>query len=271
MWANIYPRKSFSTYRGMSLNFPACTQNVSPGVTALIVGLTTGRCFYEGKCKKCINTTKIVAAAPNEFITLSRAEASTGVSYTSGNISDEIGSREYWCDGALGSVSLGPGSWLIGTPNCTVEHLTVTGPGAHIEGVSIDTYGPLNGVDLFLKDLEGGIAVIAPSKGAFSTRCEGLTVVNARVAVGGCRDAWSATGSKTVAIYQASSAPTGDPGTIISIDAITGVFGRSYEARFFEGVTDVGSKRDIFDTSLVFLASSIVALFGVWYLTDESD
>jgi hypothetical protein len=250
------------------LTFPECTENVSPGVTALLVGLTTANCYWEGNCRECTqNTAPIVAAAPDEFVTLSVAAASRGIAYTSGNITDTAGSREFWCDGQLGSVSLGPDSWLVGTPNCVVEYLTVTGTGARVEGATINAYGPLVGINLHLQDLRGAVAVVSPKKGAYSVRCEGLTVVDAQVAVGGCRDAWSASGKNAVAIYQASSAPSGDPGTTISIDAITAVFGRSYEARFFEGVTDIDSKQAIFETSIVFLGSSILVLFGAWWIT----
>ena len=253
----------------MALTFPGCAQNVSPGAVALLVGLSTGTCYQEGTCRECNNTLveSLVAASPDEFVRLSVAEASRATTLTRGNISDAVGSREFYCNGPLGSVSLGPGSWLIGTPNCTVEYLTVTGTGARVEGATINAYGPLEGVGLQLRDLQGATAVIAPTKGAFSVRCNGLSVVDARVAVGGCRDDWSATGEKAVAIYQASKAPAGNPGTIISIDAITDVFGRPYEARFFEGITDVDSKQAIFETSIIFVATSFVALFGAWWLT----
>lgn len=236
---------------------------------ALLVGLTTGNCFFEGSCRKCNNTLieSLVAADPDEFVRLSVAEATKAKTIKSGNISDTIGSREFYCDGSLGSVSLGPDSWLIGTRSCTVDYLTVTGPGARVEGIHVISYGPLEGVGLELRDLEGATAVIAPKKGAYSVRCNGLSVFNSRVAVGGCRDAWSANGELAVAIYQASSAPTGNPGTIISIDAITDVFGRPYEARFFEGITDLGSKNGIFETSIIFLGTSLVALFGAWWFT----
>jgi hypothetical protein len=253
----------------MVLSFPECAQNVSPGAVALLVGLTTGNCYFEGACRECNNTLveSLVAAHPDEFVRLSVADASKAKTIRSGNITDTLGSREFYCDGSLGSVSLGADSWLIGTPSCTVDYLTVTGTGARVEGVDVVSYGPLEGVGLELRDLAGATAVIAPRKGAYSVRCNGLSVFNSRVAVGGCRDTWSANGELAVAIYQASSAPTGTPGTIISIDAITDVFGRPYEARFFEGITDIGSKKDIFETSLIFLATSLVALFGSWWLT----
>lgn len=254
--------------------FPACATNVSPGVVALVVGLTTGNCYWEGTCKPsvgsnpgCTNTTPIVAAAPDEFTTLTVAEASRGLPVKSGSISDRVGSQEFWCDGNLSSVSLGTGSWLIGTRNCTVGRLEVTGTGAHVEGIDVQSYGPLVGVGLELKDLSGATAVIAPPPGGFSVRCTGLSIINSRAAVGGCKDDWSASGDDAVIMYQASTAPTGSPGTLISIDAITNVFGRPYEARFYEGVTDVDAKREIFFTSLVFAGTSVVILLGSLWLT----
>ena len=251
----------------MSLLFPDCATEVSPGAVALVVGLTTGTCFYEGHCRQCTNTSAMISSAPDEFVTLTVAEASRGIVYKTGDIIDKVGGNEYWCDGHLGNVSIAAGSWFLGTPNCTVDHLSVTGSGARIEGATIKSYGRLVGVDLHLVELQGATAVVSPAPRTFSVRCNGLSVENASIAVGGCRDDWSATGSKTVAIYQASTKPTGSPGTLISIDAITGVFGRAYEARFFEGVTDVDSKKEIFETSLAFMGTSLVILFGSWWLT----
>ena len=261
------------------MRFPQCTESVSPGVTALIVGLTTGSCSWEGNCRPpafsggrgCINATTtdaMIKAAPDEYTTISVANESKARIYRDGeNITDKTGSMEFWCDGTLPSVSLGPDSWLVGTNNCTVGKLTVTGQGAHVEGALIEAYGPLIGIGLELFDLRGdAIAVVAPTGGSFSVRCQGLTVINAKIAVAGCRDAWSANGEDAVAIYQAASRPSGSPGKLISIDAITDVFGRPYEARFFEGVTDVDAKREIFYTSLIFLGTSLAILFTSWWL-----
>lgn len=259
--------------------FPDCTNSVPPGVTTILVGLTTSTCFWEGHCKPpvfpggrgCIDTktaAAIAAASPDEFTTLSVSNSSLARVYSDGeNITDTVGSSEFWCDGTLPSVSLGPDSWLIGTQKCVVGHLSVTGTGAHVEGIAVESYGSLVGIGLELVDIRGdATAVVAPAKGAFSVKCGGLTVFNSRVAVGGCRDVWSADGPDTVAIYQASSRPTGTPGTLISIDSITDVFGRPYEARFYEGATDVDAKREIFRTSLVFLGTSAIVLFTSWWL-----
>ena len=39
------------------------------------------------------------------------------------SVTDTLGSKEYWCDGAMVNVTLATGSWLIGTNRCTVQNM----------------------------------------------------------------------------------------------------------------------------------------------------
>lgn len=183
------------------------------------------------------------------------------------SVTDTLGSKEYWCDGAMVNVTLATGSWLIGTNKCTVQNMTVTGPNVHIENVRVGEFGPLVGVGLELVNVRGAYAVIIPPVDRLSVRCAGLSAVNSLVAVAACEDEWVANGSETIAVYQDAKAPTGDAGTVFSVDRYTGgLFGRAYETRFYEGVTDTGASKDLMYTAFEFFAVSAGVLALAWFL-----
>jgi hypothetical protein len=144
-----------------------------------------------------------------------------------------------------------------------------TGPNVHIENVEVVNYGSIVGVGLELVNVTGAFAVIKPRDDRLDVDCAGLTAINSRVAVAACTDSWSASGPDAVTVYQDASAPvdsTEYAGRVISVDRYTNsLFGRAYETRFYEGVTDVRSSRDLMDTALIFLAVSAGTLALSWW------
>lgn len=143
----------------------------------------------------------------------------------------------------------------------------VTGPNVHIENVRVGEFGPLVGVGLELVNVRGAYAVIMPPVDRLSVQCAGLSAVNSLVAVAACEDEWVANGSETIAVYQDAKPPTGDAGTVFSVDRYTGgLFGRAYETRFYEGVTDTGASKDLMHTAFEFFAVSAGVLALAWFL-----
>jgi len=71
------------------MRFPECTTSVSPGVGTIVVSLATSVCFWDGTCRPpavpggrgCVDTTDIVAVAPDNFVAISVANTSTGITY----------------------------------------------------------------------------------------------------------------------------------------------------------------------------------------------
>lgn len=262
--------------------FPDCAVGVSPAVSLIVVSLSTNVCWWEGTepcrpprikgargCTPKSTLDALIAAAPSEFVSFSVDEASKAETISSGSIDDPTGSAEYYCDGSLDSVTLRAFSWLIGTPNCTVSYLSTIGPGVQIQGVEVLSWGPLVGTQLTLKDIRGSsFAVVAPEAGTFTTVCSGLSVNNSRIAVAGCDGPWSANGESTVAIYQSAPPPSGDATKLISVDAYTSVFGRRYEARFFEGTTDVDASRDLLIQSVWASGIALLVCGATYYFID---
>lgn len=183
------------------------------------------------------------------------------------------------------NVSLSTGSWFIGTTRCTVQHMQVlfelaaglaqtltrapqtTGPNVHIENVQVAEFGSLVGVGLELVRVRGAYAVVMPPENRLSVQCAGLSATNSLVAVAACEDAWVADGPDTIAVYQDARAPSGDAGIVFSVDRYTdALFGRGYETRFYEGVTDVTASKDVMYTAFEFFAVSAGALALSWFL-----
>ena len=195
------------------------------------------------------------------------------------------------CNGSMTTVTLGTATWFMGLgERCTVDLLNVharrppasqpapplrpsaaqtTGPNVHIENVEVANYGSIVGVGLELVNVTGAFAVSKPRDDRLDVDCTGLNAINSRVAVAACTDSWSASGPNAVTVYQDASAPidsTGYAGRVISVDRYTNnLFGRAYETRFYEGVTDVRSSRDLMDTALIFLAVSAGTLTLSWW------
>lgn len=142
----------------------------------------------------------------------------------------------------------------------------MTGPNVHVENAVVGTFGPLVGVGLELVNVRGAYAVIKPRDDRLSVRCAGLRANNSLVAVGACEDSWYIDGTDTVAVYQDAKAPIGDTGTVFSVDKYTSdLFGRAYEARFLEGVTDVDASKDLMYTAFEFAAISAAILVLAWW------
>lgn len=141
-----------------------------------------------------------------------------------------------------------------------------TGPNVHIENVEVGTFGPMVGVGLELVNVRGAYAVIKPRDDRLSVRCAGLRANNSLVAVGACEDPWEAYGADTVAVYQDAKSPTGDAGIVFSVDKYTNdLFGRAYQTRFLEGVTDTRASEDLMYTAFGFAGISIAILVLAWW------
>lgn len=248
------------------------------GVNMIVVAISTGSCFWEAAndsvCKPvdfvggkgCKNMTEIRKEYPGELVEFTVDESSRIQPIAGPNFDDISGNGDFYCNSTLANVTLGANTWLIGSQDtCVIGRLSTTGPNCHIENLTVLSYGPLVGTKLQLVDIISGVpAVIAPDTSVFETNCEGLSVVNASVAVGACRDSWTVSGPTGLGIFQASKAPIVEDGAkIISIDTYVGVFGRDYEQRFIEGVTDVSNRQAILAYSATAFAISILVLLLV--------
>lgn len=250
------------------MQYPGCAEkNVPVCVKALVVVLATGNCYFESdsSCKLAKNRTFVELLQkeyPNGIARLDVAESSRPAPLVANQSLLDPGNGDYYCDVPLGNVTLGASTWLIGTKDCVISRLSTTGRNVHVENVSILSYGPLNAVGLELVGVQSGaFAVVAPTNSTFEVQCEGLLVVNASVAVGACRDAWTISGPFGVAVYQSASKPTVlDGASVISVDTYIGVFGRDYEQRFLEGVTDTSSQQALLGMTAGIAAASLAVL-----------